>query len=152
MNKDLETLANTITAFLKAAIINLEPQRNDLRQSNLWRTIEWRVDKNVIQIIAAEYIVFIDSGRKAGVKRVPIGSLLSWIRQYKINTTKKITDIQLAFAIQTAIFQRGIKPRPFLEAWENKSIEYVAETIGELFEAQIIRNFETLLIDKYGKR
>lgn len=145
MQKDLESIAFALVAFLKAAIIDLQPQRNDLRQSNLWRSIEWRVERqSVIQILAADYIVFIDSGRRAGAKRVPIGSLLSWIRRNKINQGK-ISDVSLAYAIQTVIYQKGIKPRPFLENWETKSLEYVAEQIGELFQAEILRNFESLL-------
>ena len=50
---------------------------------------------------------YVDQGRRAGVKRVPIDALLEWIKIKRLSAPGK-TPRSLAFAIQTAIYKRGI--------------------------------------------
>jgi len=53
------------------------------------------------------YGKYVDSGRRAGIKRVPIDALVGWIRAKGIPLNGK-KEISVAFAIQAAIFKNGI--------------------------------------------
>jgi len=54
-----------------------------------------------------DYGIFVDSGRRAGGKKVPIDALIQWIVVKGISMPDKSTR-SLAFAIQNAIFKEGI--------------------------------------------
>lgn len=57
--------------------------------------------------------VFIISGRSAGAKGVPIDALVKWIENKNFSDGIKSTR-GLAFAIQTSIKKKGIKPNDFI--------------------------------------
>lgn len=50
---------------------------------------------------------YVNSGRPPGTKKVPLDALINWIRVKKINLNGK-REKDVAFAIQTAIFKKGI--------------------------------------------
>jgi len=91
-----------------------------LRNSRLEKSIkpEIRIEPvPYFAILMNDYGLFVDLGRAPGKKKVPIQALVDWIRRKRINkktTGKNITDIELAFRIQNAIFKHGINPRPFI--------------------------------------
>lgn len=58
-------------------------------------------------VYAIPYSIFVDSGRKAGVTRVPIAPLIEWIKVKGIATDDKEAK-SIAFAIQEKIFREGI--------------------------------------------
>lgn len=57
--------------------------------------------------------VFIISGRSAGAKGIPIDALVKWIENKNFSDGIKNTR-GLAFAIQTSIKKKGIKPNDFI--------------------------------------
>lgn len=78
-----------------------------------------------------EYATFVNSGRKAGGKRVPIAALIEWIKQKAIASgNKKIKSI--AYAIQEKIFQEGTPTKASLLKSPNGRrtgfVDIVAET------------------------
>lgn len=88
-----------------------------------------------LTIYALDYLQWLDSGRRAGAKRVPLFALVKFIKDRKLvlrdNVTgqfKKsrvklkgrdggpdVTINRLAFMIQNAIFTNGIKARPVIQ-------------------------------------
>lgn len=73
-----------------------------------------------LQIIAQDYLQWLDTGRKPGGKKVPIEALLKWVRQRGLNRGKngRFTGAasinQIAWAVQRAIWLHGIKGRHFI--------------------------------------
>jgi hypothetical protein len=61
----------------------------------------------VIEGSSAFYARYVDWGRRQMVRRVPIDALLSWIRVKNIPLNGK-KETSIAFAIQAAIYKRGI--------------------------------------------
>jgi hypothetical protein len=61
-----------------------------------------------------DYFKYVNLGRKANKRKVPIFNLLQWIKirgiKAKDKKGKQIKDLSLAFAIQTNIFRYGIRP------------------------------------------
>lgn len=74
-------------------------------------------------VFAADYAIYLDQGRKPGVKKVPIAALLEFIKRRRIRGRVRkgkgrgrfITANQLAFIIQNAIYKNGIKGRNFIQ-------------------------------------
>ena len=75
-----------------------------------------------------EYLQYWDSGRKSGGKKVPIMALIDWIKRKNLRGGKK-TVMQLAFAIQTAIWRRGLKPKNVFQSLDNEIIELYLDNI-----------------------
>ncbi len=131
----------------------------DRGRSNMLKTLDYDItqpratggqfkafDASSFQLYAADYLRYVVSGRKPGVKKVPIAALIAWIKANNIGAgnlprasirtrvdgklvrkraargrfidRNAITDLsinRLAFAIQNAIYKRGIRPRPYVQ-------------------------------------
>lgn len=92
---------------------------------------------------------FVDTGRKAGVKRVPIEALEEWIRLKGFESdAKKIRGI--AFAIQKTIFEKGIsQPQSWngenTKGWQTKVLEKNIEKIESKIEKAIENTFDLII-------
>ncbi len=60
----------------------------------------------VIQILMNDYGIYVNEGRIAGAKRVPLQVLMNWVEQRAIASGNKEVK-NVAFAIQEKIFQEG---------------------------------------------
>jgi len=70
-------------------------------------------DMFVIEGSMAKQGVFVISGRKKGLKGIPIDALVRWIQQKGFSNDIKQTR-GIAFAIQTSVKKKGIKPNDFI--------------------------------------
>lgn len=92
---------------------------------------------------------FVDTGRKAGVKRVPIEALEEWIRLKGFESdAKKIRGI--AFAIQKTIFEKGIsQPQSWngenTKGWQTKVLERNTEKIESKVQKAIEDTFDLII-------
>jgi hypothetical protein len=77
---------------------------------NLVNSFEQRVipipDGMALEILMDDYGTYVNNGRKAGGKKVPISVLVEWIeRKAIVNGNREVKS--LAFAIQQTIFKEG---------------------------------------------
>lgn len=92
---------------------------------------------------------FVDTGRKAGVKRIPIEALEEWIRLKGFESdAKKIRGI--AFAIQKTIFEKGIsQPQSWngenTKGWQTKVLERNTEKIESKVQKAIEDTFDLII-------
>lgn len=107
MKKQLDILAGWIQRIL---IEELERQGHKAT-GQLINSVEVAVNDitDGFEIVGQHlyYGRFVDTGRKAGVKRVPIDALIDWIRVKKMDLRGN-SERQVAFAIQRAIYNKGI--------------------------------------------
>jgi len=92
---------------------------------------------------------FVDTGRKAGVKRVPIEALEEWIKlkNFQIEA-EKIRGV--AFAIQKTIFEKGIsQPQSWdgenTKGWQTKVLERNTEKIEDKVQKAISDTFDLII-------
>lgn len=109
----LEATAEAIVESiqLQLSIINL-------KDSNLYKNITYKIDSKSLSltIIMPDYFKYIESGRKAFARKVPIIVLLKWLKRKNIQPKQSGMKLNaLAFAIQNSIYKKGIKPRKFLQ-------------------------------------
>lgn len=131
LDKIVKSIANDILSIARMILesnnlINEKVGRNTIApDSELYKTlkVESRNDGDIVfDMMLNDYLVFIESGRRAGAKFPPVEPIVRWARQRGIPT-----DNSTIYLIRRAISRDGIKPRPFLsyifdemdEQWNN---------------------------------
>lgn len=114
--------------------------------NSLTATVMPNGDDFELVITYADYFKYVNQGRKANVKKVPLTALLEWIKIRGIKGRNKkgrfIPNLSLAFAIQTNIYKYGIRPADIYdkgldsleEIFENPPPE-MREAYNELYNA-----------------
>ena len=95
------------------------------KNSTLIKTLKVVVVSDELQVIAKDYIEYLDKGRKPFTKKVPITAILKWLRKVGLPANNKT-----AYRIQTSIYKKGLRGRNFLDkAFKdlNKNIDILAE-------------------------
>lgn len=103
----LKTLGEILQDELKASLIQQGHQATD----ELIRSIEMRVTTITNGVVLDGMFLFygrnVDTGRKAGTKRVPLDALIEWVQNKGLERdAKKARGV--AFQVQRAIFEKGI--------------------------------------------
>jgi len=129
-----EHIAEYLDAKLKKELV----VQQHVASEKLFNSIHTEVFLNRENIIfngyGEFYGRFVDTGRKPGVRKVPIKALERWIRIKRFEfDAKKIRG--LAFAIQTTIFNEGIPTKgsrllaPRRTEWVTRTLEHEAPNI-----------------------
>lgn len=125
----IRDLLDDLTVAVKAVIVAKAPS---LKNSDLVNSIEFRPLPVGFEMWANDYYDYVDRGRKAGIRKVPIDALLNWISKKRIKGRSAkgrfISNNQLAFAIQTSIFKVGIKGKLF-DVAVDETIDEVTDVI-----------------------
>jgi hypothetical protein len=103
--KLLEAIGETLVEIAQQELVAI-----DLKDSNLYKSVSYEIKDTQITLIMNNYYEFIDKGRRPLITRVPTSVLLKWLKRKGMDT-----DNKTVYAIQTSIYQQGIKPRPFLQ-------------------------------------
>lgn len=112
----------------------------------LFNSIESVIDSTLQRITitthALYYAKYVNQGRKAGEKGIPLEVIHRWIRQRKMDLRGK-REQSVAFAIQMSIKLYGIPPTRFIDEAEvkieNSSVvdRYLDQFIEKLVDAQL---------------
>lgn len=121
-SKDLMELVREVMESNRG--INDKVGFNTLKGSNIYNTLSVKATNDgdlIFDIILNDYLVFIESGRRAGAKFPPVEPIVRWARSRGIPT-----DNSTIFLIRRAIARDGIKARPFMD--------YVLEEVDKMWE------------------
>ena len=115
------------------------------KSSDLSKSVKYYVTRDGIKMMVAEYYPYVDAGRsgtkrRAGLRRIPLDALIQWIKKNGILGRNKksgrfITINQTAWAIQTAIYKRGInsskpvKGKQFAQKVADNVADYTSEEL-----------------------
>ena len=126
---DLNELGEWLTLMTKRDLVDL-----GLSDSNIIKRVRFKTGgkTSIVQVIIPQYAQFIDSGRKPGGKRPPIAVILEWITRKNIRPKRGQSLNSLAWAIATAIRDRGIRPRPFLKNIPIRTQRWVEDHLEEM--------------------
>lgn len=141
----LEAIAEDIIELVQTILssdevgMNIKVGKNTLKDSNLYNDIETKVDESgnpIIYLMLNHYVEYIERGRERYKEpKVPIDALRDWALRKGIPT-----DNSTLFAIQTSIYNIGIRPRPILH--------YVFEELDKLFEKEYFdKLFEAIITE-----
>ena len=143
LDKIVKEISNDILTIVRMVLesnnlINDKVGRNTIApDSDLYKTLQVKATNDgdiVFDLMLNDYLVFIESGRRAGAKFPPVEPIVRWARKRGIPT-----DNSTIFLIRRAISRDGIRPRPFLEyifeemdyRWDNDWADEIFNKIME---------------------
>lgn len=107
--------------------------------NSLTSSIEMTSNGPQLTITYADYFKYVNLGRRPGKRKVPIKSILDWIKIRGIKGRDKkgrfIKSLSFAFAIQTNIFKYGVRPANIYDKGLNELEDIFDNPPAELQEA-----------------
>ena len=146
--KDIEELGQFIINELGKELI----KQNHRATGKLISSLDFRVTRSPqstdLLIEMNDYGEWVNTGRRAGAKKVPIAALVQWIKDKGIASNNKRV-VGIAFAIQKKIEKEGIPTRN--SRAKGKRIGFIDDTIDRI-TAEINRrvldlNFKTIEVE-----
>jgi hypothetical protein len=140
---------------LKALLIELRKitlmamaQAGIKQSSDLSKSVKWFVTKDGVKMEVAEYYPWVSEGRsttrrRARVAKVPIDALIEWIKRKGLQPIGRKTINQLAFAIQTSIYKKGLNTnRPvqgkgYADKVVNETADFTADKLAGFLAEEI---------------
>jgi len=142
--QEINDLLKTILKDLEMATkLSLE-QSGVKKSSNLSKSVKYIVVKESIDLEVAYYYPFVSTGRKPGVRKVPIKALIEYIKRGGFAMKSGQTINQLAFAIQTSIYKHGINPKNYIDKVMNVAGDVAQEEIADGLMTEIGDELETM--------
>lgn len=147
IGEDMKALADLVKEFM---ITTAQAGRNHklLAKGGFVESVKVEPGYDGFTIKVAEQAQYMDAGRKPGGKKVPIDALIAWIKRYRVGQRDKktgkfkkrlISINSMAFAIQMAIYKKGIKSRPFIKS----TLEYAEDLMKSYIEETLIPDILT---------
>ena len=139
-----EVIARDVADIVRSVMegetgVNRKVGRNTLKDSELFRSVRTQaVGDIVIDLLLNDYVVFVESGRRAGAKMPPPAAIADWCRRKGINA-----DNSTVFAICRAIARDGIAPRPVMatafdmmdsERWSGRWLDMLFDELCEALD------------------
>lgn len=130
-NKQIQKMLTDLLQQLQKITLMTITQSGVKANSDLAKSVQYVIVGNNIQMEVAAYYPYVSSGRKPMIRKVPIKDLIPWIKQYGIRPRPGQTINQLAFAIQTSIYKRGIRAKNYVDKVETGVADYTALTLAD---------------------
>lgn len=143
MARQENIFTNLGTAFKKElqSVVQQVLVKNGVKNnSQLASSIEF-TDNNrsdSLFMMVNDYYKYVSTGRKPNVKKIPIYSLIQFIKRNNIRSTRYSTN-QLAFAMQRTIYKNGIRGKNF--------IQQVQDNVTDIVELRVADHLEELVAD-----
>lgn len=150
LDKVIKVIANDILEIARMILesnnlINEKVGKNTIApDSDLYKTLQVKATNDgdvVFDLMLNDYLVFIESGRRAGAKFPPVEPIVRWAKKRGIPT-----DNNTIYLIRRAISRDGIQPRPFMayifeeidarwdSTWSDKIFDKIMEVIDNFFK------------------
>lgn len=153
IGEDMKALADLVKQFM---ITTAQVGRSHklLAKGGFAESVSVEPSYDGFKIKVAEHAQYMDAGRKPGAKKVPLDALIKWIKRYRVGQRdkktgkfrKRVVSINsIAFAIQMAIYKKGIKPRRFIKETLEYAEDLMKSYIDETLIPDIITRMEFIL-------
>ena len=143
LDKVIKVIANDILEIARMILesnnlINEKVGKNTIApDSDLYKTLQVKATNDgdvVFDLMLNDYLVFIESGRRAGAKFPPVEPIVRWARKRGIPT-----DNNTIYLIRRAISRDVIQPRPFMsyifeemdDRWDSNWADSIFDKIME---------------------
>lgn len=161
-NKILELVEIYLTKYAEQLVKNIKQQlttKNKVASGNLVDSVTFNIktdnEQISLQILTADYLKYIEDGRRPGAKQPPLTPIIKWIEVKKLPIPKNKKGIpkieSTAFAIAKSISVKGIKATPisqpaldetnkeFMNGLKKEVLKGVTEEIASNFTKDIIK-------------
>lgn len=134
-----ERILNDLGQQLVDALTDALKNKNKSATGNLINSISYEVIKGsnpVVNIIADDYLIYVDRGRKPG-SFPPIRKIAEWCRVKGI-------DESASFPIAQSIYKFGIEPTNVIDMAERKVLSNLNQ-----FEKDLAEDLEKIIIESF---
>lgn len=118
-NPILQQLGQYLRDTLQMELLNTGRISSEALFDSIESVVDSTMEGVVITAQGLFYAKYVNAGRRAGVKGIPLDVLTEWIRCKKLELHGKRAE-SVAFAMQLSIKQKGIHPAPFIDRAVNK--------------------------------
>lgn len=109
------------------------------KNSDLVKSVEYEEGKEgTFTLLVNDYLQYVSSGRRPKARKIPIQSLIKFIKDNNIRPRAGQSINQLAFAIQTSIFKSGIKGKNNIDKLEQTAFDVYEENIMNALEVNVL--------------
>ena len=140
---DLRIILGDLIPDLNQITIQYLTQSGIKKSSDLTKSIQFIETDNGLALEANYYFSYRSDGRRRGVKKVPIRALIDYIKDYGLVPRGGQTINQLAFAIQTAIYKRGIQPLNYFD----RIVEATSDVTEQVVADELIEDIADEVVD-----
>ena len=111
----VKTIASDVVELVRQVMdgdagVNRKVGANTLTGSDLFRSVRSSAEGDVVvDLLLNDYVVYVESGRRAGAKMPPPTAIAAWCRKKGLPS-----DNSTVWAICRAISRDGIAPRPVM--------------------------------------
>jgi len=142
------TLSKFIAEGIQTELIRIIRKENKIGAGELVNSISHKIemegDKLIINILANEYIVYVDEGRKAG-SFPPVDKIRQWVKDKPIVKRTPISDNALVYLIGKKINDEGIAATNIIHKAIDNFLRLNEEKIAELFGDEISDQIDEMI-------
>jgi len=138
-NKSFQEMLTNLLVDLEKITVATMVQSGVESNSDLAKSIKYFEANGVINMTSNYYYPYVSNGRRAGIRKVPISALIEYAKDYGIRPRPGQTYNQMAFAMQTAIYNRGIRAKNFGDK--------VADAAGDVTQVAVADELAILVAD-----
>ena len=135
LNNTLAELSEQLAVAVKAILINKGVKMN----ADILKSVEFKGSNDMVQFMVNDYLEALSTGRKAGVRKIPIKYLLEFIKKNIIQGKQSQSPNSVAYAIQTSIYKQGIIGKNFMDT--------IMQTVESLSADKIESDTEEIILD-----
>ena len=142
LKDDLKIILKDLIPELNQITIQYMTQSGLKTSSDLTKSVRFIETNTGLALEANYYFQYRSDGRRPRTKKVPIRALIDYIKRYGLVPRPGQTINSLAFAIQTAIYKRGIQGLNYfdriVEATSDVTEEVVADELIEDIADEVV--------------
>lgn len=146
-NKNYIDAFKSLLGELQQITIEAMAEAGVKKSSDLSKSVKYVITKDGIKMEVLNYYPWVSEGhkvvRRAMVSKVPIDALIRWIKKRGLTPSGGKTINQLAFAIQQAIYKRGLsgrtktKGKKYADPVANDIADYTSKKLADVLAVQI---------------
>lgn len=161
-NKIIKLVELYLTKYAEKLVENIKQQlitKGKNATGNLIDSVKFKIkteeEEISLQISAADYLKYVEDGRRPGAKQPPLAPIIKWIEVKKLPVPKNKKGIpkteSTAFVIAKSISVKGIPPTPiskpalddtnreFMDGLRREVLKGITEEIASNFAKDIIK-------------
>lgn len=143
---------NSIGQFIVSEMIAELSQQGHRATGKLIESLDYDIteskDVTMLDISFLDYGRYVETGRRAGARKVPIQALVDWVITKGI-ASGNTNVLRVAYAIQTKIFQEGIPTRGSLKfSLSGKRDKWFSEVVNVELEEMVFNEIEQAAVEQ----
>lgn len=142
------TLAKFIAEGIQTELIRIIRKENKIGAGELVNSISHKIEekgeKLIVQILANEYIIYVDAGRRAG-SFPPVDKIRDWVKEKPITPYGDISEDSLVYLIGKKIHDEGIDATNIIQKAIDNFLRLNEDEIAERYGDEVSDEIDKMI-------